>query len=136
MPGTQAGSVTGHGITTVQTLRLNGYSASHDTQESALREAIADIQRGEYPTGGRPVARPANWISGILDCPGCGGKLYIHTGLTVGGNPRTPKLACMGTARDGASCRQFTPVAAQPVIDVIAHVRRRRADGRRHVERE
>jgi hypothetical protein len=61
----------------------------------------------------------ANWISGILDCPGCGGKLYIHTGLTAVGNPRTAKLACMGTARDRASCRRFTLVAAQPVIDVI-----------------
>jgi hypothetical protein len=65
------------------------------------------------------VARPTNWISGILDCPGCGGKLYIHTGLTAAGNPRTAKLACMGTARDRAACRRFTPVAAQPVIDFI-----------------
>jgi DNA invertase Pin-like site-specific DNA recombinase len=37
-----------HGITIVKTLRLHGYSASHGTQEPALREAIADIQRGDY----------------------------------------------------------------------------------------
>jgi DNA invertase Pin-like site-specific DNA recombinase len=30
------------------TFRLHGYSASHGTQEPALREAIADIARGDY----------------------------------------------------------------------------------------
>lgn len=37
-----------HGITIVKTFRLHGYSASHGTQEPALREAIADMQRGDY----------------------------------------------------------------------------------------
>jgi hypothetical protein len=69
--------------------------------------------------GGRPVARPVNWISGLLDCPGCGGKLYMQSGLTAAGNQRTPKLLCMGTARDRAACRRFSPVAAQPVIGFI-----------------
>src|SRR5258708_26499156 len=35
-------------ITIVKTFRLHGYSASLGTQEPALREAMADIQRGEY----------------------------------------------------------------------------------------
>jgi DNA invertase Pin-like site-specific DNA recombinase len=36
------------GITIVKWFKLHGYSASHGTQEPALREAIADIQRGDY----------------------------------------------------------------------------------------
>ncbi|HEY4004203.1 MAG TPA: recombinase family protein, partial [Pseudonocardia sp.] len=38
------------GITIVKWFKLHGYSASHGTQEPALREAIADIQRGDYTT--------------------------------------------------------------------------------------
>ena len=37
-------------MTIVKTFKLHGYSASHGTQEPALREAIADIQRGDYST--------------------------------------------------------------------------------------
>lgn len=37
-----------HGITIVKTFRVHGYSASHRAQEPALREAIADIQSGDY----------------------------------------------------------------------------------------
>lgn len=70
--------------------------------------------------GGRPVAQSANWISGILDCPGCGGKLYLNTGHTPAGNPRTPKLRCGGTARQRMSCGDFRGIDAQPVIDLIA----------------
>ena len=39
-----------HGITVVKTFKLHGYSASHGTQEPALREAVADITRGDYTT--------------------------------------------------------------------------------------
>ncbi|WP_462203210.1 recombinase family protein [Frankia sp. CcWB3] len=38
------------GITIVKWFTLHGYSASHGAQEPALREAIADIQRGDYTT--------------------------------------------------------------------------------------
>jgi len=79
--------------------------------------------------GGRPVARPSNWISGVLDCPGCGGKLYMIAGLTPAVDhrtgkpraqkPRTPKLRCGGTARDRISCGRFKGIGAQPIIDVI-----------------
>jgi hypothetical protein len=81
-----------------------------------LDENLTQYRRNR---GGRPVARPANWISGLLDCPACGGKVYMHSGLTAAGNPRTAKLLCMGTARDRISCGRFEPVAAQPVIDFI-----------------
>ena len=37
-----------NGVTIVKTFKLHGYSASHGTQEPALREAIEDITRGEY----------------------------------------------------------------------------------------
>jgi len=69
--------------------------------------------------GGRPVAWPANWLSGVLDCPECGGKLYINAGLTPQGNPRTPKLRCGGNAKKRLSCGRFTGCDAQPVIDLI-----------------
>ncbi len=36
------------GVTLVKWFTLHGYSASKGTQEPALREAIADIERGDY----------------------------------------------------------------------------------------
>jgi hypothetical protein len=79
--------------------------------------------------GGRPVASSSNWISGILDCPECGGKLYLAAGLTPAVNhrngnprvqrPRTAKLRCGGTARDRVSCRRFKGIDAQPVTGLI-----------------
>ncbi|MCM3882150.1 recombinase family protein [Frankia sp. R82] len=42
------GEATERGITIVRWFRLHGYSASHGAQEPALREAIADMQRGDY----------------------------------------------------------------------------------------
>ncbi len=80
--------------------------------------------------GGRPVAYPANWISGILDCPECGGKLFLNAGLTPAKHwrtgkprvqkPRTPKLRCGGTARQRISCGDFKGIDGQPVIDLIS----------------
>jgi hypothetical protein len=69
--------------------------------------------------GGRPVAWPANWISGVLDCPECGGKLYLNAGHTPAGHPRTPKLRCGGTARQRISCGAFKGTGTQPVIDLV-----------------
>lgn len=70
--------------------------------------------------GGRPVAQPANWISGILDCPECGEKLYMNAGHTPQGKPRTPKLRCGGNAKQRVSCGRFKGCGAQPVIDLIS----------------
>lgn len=70
--------------------------------------------------GGRPVARPSNWISGVLDCPECGGKLFLNAGKTPAGNPRTPKLRCGGNARERQACGRFKGCEAQPVIDGLA----------------
>jgi DNA invertase Pin-like site-specific DNA recombinase len=79
--------------------------------------------------GGRPVAQPANWVSGVLDCPECGGKLYINAGLTPAvdyrtGKPRaqklrTPRLRCGGYGKKRLSCGRFKGIEAQPVIDMI-----------------
>jgi DNA invertase Pin-like site-specific DNA recombinase len=69
--------------------------------------------------GGRPVAQPVNWISGTLDCPECGGRLYLHAGSTPAGNPRAPKLRCGGHAKQRLSCGQFKGTDSQPVIDLI-----------------
>lgn len=93
---------------------------------------VLDANLTEYRAnkGGRPVAKPANWISGILDCPGCGAKLYVRAGATPAtdwrtGKPRdqkqrAPKLRCGGTARDRVSCGRFKGIDAQPVIDLVA----------------
>ena len=79
--------------------------------------------------GGRPVACPANWLSGVLDCPECGGKLYLSAGLTPAvdhrsGKPRvqkqrTPKLRCGGYGKKRLTCGRFKGIGAQPVIDLI-----------------
>ena len=89
----------------------------------------ANMTESRVNKGGRPVASPANWVSGILDCPKCGGKLFLHAGLTPATDarsgkprvpkPRTPKLRCGGHLKQRLTCGVFKAVAAQPVIDVI-----------------
>jgi DNA invertase Pin-like site-specific DNA recombinase len=78
-----------------------------------------NVTKDRANKGGRPVAQPANWITGVLDCPGCGGKLYLHAGHTPASNARTPKLRCGGYARTRVACGRFKSCDAQPVIDVI-----------------
>jgi DNA invertase Pin-like site-specific DNA recombinase len=78
-----------------------------------------NVTKDRANKGGRPVASPANWLSGVLDCPGCGGKLYLNAGRTPAGNPRTPKLRCGGYGKNRLTCGKFTGCDAQPVIDVI-----------------
>jgi hypothetical protein len=80
--------------------------------------------------GGRPVAKPSNWVTGILDCPACGGKLYMAAGLTPAVDhrtgepreqrPRASKLRCFGTARDTAACGRFKAIDGRPIADLIA----------------
>jgi DNA invertase Pin-like site-specific DNA recombinase len=70
--------------------------------------------------GGRPVAWPSNWMSGVLDCPECGGRLFVNAGKTPAGNPRTPKLRCGGNARERVACGRFRGCEAQPVVDGVA----------------
>jgi hypothetical protein len=85
----------------------------------ANKVLAANLTDARGNKGGRPVASPANWISGILDCPECGGKLYLNAGRTPAGNPRTPKLRCGGHAKQRLSCGRFRGIDAQPVIDLI-----------------
>jgi DNA invertase Pin-like site-specific DNA recombinase len=69
--------------------------------------------------GGRPVARPTNWLSGVLDCPECGGQLFTNAGMTAAGNPRTPKLRCNGRGKRRIACGRFKGCDIQPVADLI-----------------
>jgi DNA invertase Pin-like site-specific DNA recombinase len=95
----------------------------------ANRVLDANMTHYRQNKGGRPVARPSNWISGILDCPGCGGKLFMYAGLTPAKDwrtgeprvqkPRTPRLRCAGTGRDPIVCGRFKGIDAQPVVDEI-----------------
>lgn len=89
----------------------------------------ANMTNARANKGGRPVAEPANWISGILDCPECGGKLYRSSGLTPAVDhrsgkardpkPRTPKLRCGGIGKRRLSCGRFRGCDAQSVTDLI-----------------
>jgi hypothetical protein len=89
----------------------------------------ANLTESRVNKGGRPVASPANWISGILECPACAGKVFLQAGLTPATDartgkprarkPRTPKLRCGGHARQRLACGQFKGIDAQPIIDVI-----------------
>lgn len=89
----------------------------------------ANTTQARANKGGRPVASPANWISGVLDCPACGGKLFINAGLTPARDartgrpltpkPRTPKLRCGGSARQRLACGHFKGVDAEPVIEMV-----------------
>ncbi|MEV2268722.1 recombinase family protein [Nonomuraea africana] len=78
-----------------------------------------NVTKDRANKGGRPVARPANWLSGVLDCPGCGGKLYVHAGRTPAGNPRARMLRCGGHNKQRLSCGRFKGCEAQPVVDLI-----------------
>lgn len=92
----------------------------------------ANLTESRANKGGRPVMWPANWLSGVLDCPACSGKLYMNAGLTPATNsrtgkplvqrPRTPMLRCGGTARQRLACRRFTGTDARPIIDLVASV--------------
>jgi DNA invertase Pin-like site-specific DNA recombinase len=86
----------------------------------ANKVLAANMTDARVNKGGRPVAWPSNWISGILDCPECGGKLFLNAGKTPAGNPRTPKLRCGGNARERQACGRFKGCDAQPVIDGVA----------------
>ncbi len=79
----------------------------------------ANMTDSRWNTGGRPVAQPVAWISGILACPSCGGKLYYQGGVAKSGNPRTPKLRCGGHAKQRKACGTFTGCDALPVINLI-----------------
>jgi hypothetical protein len=85
----------------------------------ANKVLAVNITNDRANKGGRPVAQPANWISGVLDCPECGGKLYLNAGHTPAGNPRTPKLRCGGYGKKRLACGRFKGIDAQPVIDDI-----------------
>jgi DNA invertase Pin-like site-specific DNA recombinase len=62
----------------------------------ANKVLAANMTDARANKGGRPVAWPSNWISGVLDCPECGGKLFLNAGKTPAGNPRTPKPQSTG----------------------------------------
>jgi DNA invertase Pin-like site-specific DNA recombinase len=89
----------------------------------------ANMTENRMNKGGRPVARPTGWISGILDCPECGGKLFLNAGFTPATDsrtgkprvqrPRIPKLRCGGHAKQRLSCGDFKAIVAQPILDLI-----------------
>lgn len=85
----------------------------------ANKVLAANLTTGRVHKGGRPLAAAANWLSGVLDCPSCGGTLYMNSGLTPSGNPRTRKLRCAGRGKKRIACGFFPGCDAQPVATVI-----------------
>lgn len=79
----------------------------------------ANMTSARVNRGGRPVARKGNWVSGVLDCPECGEKLFLNAGLTPVGNPRTPKLRCGGSRRERIACRRFKGAEARSIINLL-----------------
>ncbi len=86
----------------------------------ANKVLAANMTDARANKGGRPVAQPSNWISGVLDCPECGGKLYLNAGRTPACNARTSRLRCGGNARERLSCGRFKGCDAQPVLEGVA----------------
>jgi DNA invertase Pin-like site-specific DNA recombinase len=79
----------------------------------------ANLTPARAHKGGRPISQPSNWISGLLDCPACGGSIYLTGGSTPAGNPRMPKLRCGGRKKLRLMCGIFKGCDAQPVTDAI-----------------
>lgn len=71
------------------------------------------IDKNAAGHGGR-TANPENWLNNVLDCPECGGPLYLTTGKTHAGNTRTLKLRCTGLQRK--ACGKYKPAPAEPVM--------------------
>ena len=80
----------------------------------------ANKTNSRYNKGGRPIKELTNWVAGVLDCPGCGGKLYNNGGVNRKGNPRNAKLRCYGNAKEHAACRLFKGCDPKPIIDGIS----------------
>ena len=88
----------------------------------AANKTLDALEAGEIARrGGRPVAQPQAWVTGVLECPLCGGALYLKTGETRKGNGRmrTPTLRCHGEKKNRRACGEFKPIDAQPVINAI-----------------
>ena len=60
-------------------------------------------------TGGRPITLAKSWISGLLDCPTCGGHLYVL---------REKTLRCGGKGKNRRSCG----VSGIPLNSVIEQI--------------
>ena len=76
----------------------------------------ANMTAARVNKGGRRTAWDNLWISGVLDCPSCGGKIFLNAGKTPAGNPRTPKLRCGGDGHKRVSCRRFKACNAESVV--------------------
>jgi DNA invertase Pin-like site-specific DNA recombinase len=62
----------------------------------AANRVMDQLQKdGRRNLGGRPVKLAKSWISGLLDCPRCGGHLYVVRGTS---------LRCAGRGKDRRSC--------------------------------
>jgi DNA invertase Pin-like site-specific DNA recombinase len=85
----------------------------------ANKVLAANVTDARENKGGRPVAQAANWISGILECPSCGARVFLNAGLAKSGNPRTPKLRCGGHAKQRQACGIFKGCDGLPIIAVI-----------------
>jgi DNA invertase Pin-like site-specific DNA recombinase len=75
----------------------------------------ANTTKDRANRGGRPVAQTANWLSGVLSCPECGGRLFVNAGKTPAGNPRTPMLRCGGMMKTRRACGRYKGVDVRMV---------------------
>lgn len=102
--------------TGIQHCRRNGLEWTHrvvpvvssDLWWRANKILAANKASDRINRGGRPIRDATHWISGILDCPVCGGHLYLN-------NPQNTKLRCGGSNPERLACRKFTPVPVEVV---------------------
>lgn len=85
----------------------------------ANKVLLANATTARANRGGRPVATAANWVSGVFDCPACGGRLFVNAGHTPSGRPRTPKLRCGGQPKTRKACGQFLGMDVAPVVAAL-----------------
>lgn len=66
-----------------------------ETWHAVNRMLDEQQENGIKNLGGRPVSLSTNWVSGLLDCPRCGGHLYVR---------RQKYLTCGGKGKYRKSC--------------------------------
>jgi DNA invertase Pin-like site-specific DNA recombinase len=63
--------------------------------------------------GGRPVSQAVSWLSGLLACPSCGGRLYPLRGKS---------LRCGGKGKDRRACGNLKPLDLAGVTAQIEEI--------------
>jgi DNA invertase Pin-like site-specific DNA recombinase len=104
------------------------YEWTHETAapvSAALWQQVQDVLKANEDRetrknrGGNPNYQAKSWLSGVLDCPVCGGGLFTNQGKNRNGTARTVMLRCVGKKNERVACRRFPNQVAQVIQDEI-----------------